>query len=80
MVVKREICRCREIIRAIKGKIRCASTVRKRVDHRHTFLSARERDDIVPGGRVLRCIRRNYDDNLRETEGGSRNSPGNRNI
>lgn len=25
--------------------------------------------DIVPGGRVLRCIRRNYDDNLRETEG-----------
>lgn len=28
-----------------------------------------EHDDIVLGGRALRCIRRNYGDNLRETEG-----------
>jgi hypothetical protein len=31
---------------------------------------------IVSGDRVLRCIRRNYDDNLRETEGGVGILPG----
>lgn len=39
--------------------------------------TAREHDEsIVPRGRVLRRIRRNYDDNLREAEGGVGILPG----
>jgi len=48
--------------------VKCATCARAQ----RTFLcryGSREHDGIVPGSRVLRCTRRNYDDNLRETEG-----------
>lgn len=49
-------------MRLLRGSALITSTLFSRY-------TAREHDDIVPGGRVLRCIRRNYGDNLSETEG-----------